>query len=63
MFYQARRKAGDLHANNIYLDVVPVQQDSNEEDRFDMGIIYSDIMRLADDDYSGANQSLGKEKQ
>jgi len=52
---QARRKASDLHSNNIYLDVVPVIQ--NIED-FDISVIYSDIMKLADDDWNGINNSL-----
>merc|ERR1719414_17640 len=46
---QARRKAGDLQSNNIFLEVVPVSPPGKT---FNMSTFYSDIVRLADDDWS-----------
>jgi len=43
---QARRKAGDLHGTDIFLDVVPVVGDSQQ---FCMDKFYCDLIKLADD--------------
>jgi len=48
---QARRKAGDLQSNNIFLEVVPVNPPGQT---FNMSTFYTDIVRLADDDWSGS---------
>jgi len=47
---KARRKAADLHASNIFLEVVPVLPPGEQ---FNMQTFYGDIVRLADDDWSG----------
>jgi len=52
---QARRKAKDLHDNNILLDVVPV---NNTNKYFNTQLFYADIIKLADDDWNGCQQSL-----
>eukprot|EP00092_Neocalanus_flemingeri_P030946 GFUD01033608.1.p1 GENE.GFUD01033608.1~~GFUD01033608.1.p1 ORF type:complete len:608 (+),score=207.55 GFUD01033608.1:49-1872(+) len=43
---QARRKAGDLHNTDIFLDVVPV---CGEGQQFQMEKFYCDLIKLADD--------------
>ena len=48
---QARRKAADLHATDIYLEVVPVTPPGES---FDMDAFYRDIVRLADDDWKSS---------
>lgn len=54
---QARRKAGDLHSNNIFLEVIPVTKPG---DNFNMEKFYSDIVKLADDDWTGTVTSLDR---
>ena len=51
LYFEARRKAGDLQSNNIFLEVVPVNPPGQT---FNMSTFYSDIVRLADDDWSGS---------
>ena len=52
---KARRKAGDLHSNGIFLEVIPV---SKPGDVFNMEKFYSDVVKLADDDWTGSVTSL-----
>jgi hypothetical protein len=55
-YCQARRKAADLHATDIYLEVIPV---TLPDTSFDMNLFYRDIVRLADDDWKGTVTDLG----
>jgi len=48
---KARRKAVDLHASNIFLEVVPILQ-PEEDSEFKMDVFYTDIVKLAADDWS-----------
>eukprot|EP00090_Calanus_glacialis_P040227 TRINITY_DN7011_c0_g1_i1.p1 TRINITY_DN7011_c0_g1~~TRINITY_DN7011_c0_g1_i1.p1 ORF type:complete len:605 (+),score=238.41 TRINITY_DN7011_c0_g1_i1:38-1852(+) len=52
---QARRKAGDLHGTDIFLDVVPV---CGEGQQFQMDKFYCDLIKLADDSAPVTTTSL-----
>jgi len=52
---QARRKAGDLHDTDIFLDVVPV---CGEGQQFQMNKFYCDLIKLADDSSPMTTTSL-----
>jgi len=52
---QARRKAGDLHSTDIFLDVVPVCGAGQE---FHMEKFYCDLIKLADDSAPVTTTSL-----
>ena len=52
---QARRKAGDLHDTDIFLDVVPV---CGEGQQFQMNKFYCDLIKLADDSAPMTTTSL-----
>jgi len=52
---QARRKAGDLHDTDIYLDVVPV---CGEDKEFLMDKFYCDLIKLADESSPMTTTSL-----
>jgi len=52
---QARRKAGDLHGTDIFLDVVPV---CGEGQQFQMEKFYCDLIKLADDSAPMTTTSL-----
>jgi len=52
---QARRKAGDLHSTDIFLDVVPV---CGEGQQFNMDKFYCDLIKLADDSAPMSTTSL-----
>jgi len=52
---QARRKAGDLHNTDIFLDVVPVCGDGQQ---FQMDKFYCDLIKLADDSAPMTSTSL-----
>lgn len=48
---KARRKAADLHASSTYLEVIPVLHP--DDDGFNKDVFYTDIVKLAMDDWSG----------